>query len=111
MKTGKFIAALLSFAVMCSSPAYLLSRGNAVHGGGQTAYAYNEGAENPYNKQDDKMVKYDGSKYVQPPYWNEPHIDPRDYDGGIMLFLDKIGLEKEYAKGNAQRVYFSEVCI
>ena len=111
MKTGKFIAALLSFAVMCSSPAYLLSRGNAVHGGGQTAYAYNEGAENPYNKQDDKMVKYDGSKYVQPPYWNEPHIDPRDYDGGVMLFFDMIGLEPEYAKGKVQRVYFSAVGI
>ena len=68
-----------------------------------------EGIENPFDRQDDKEVPYDRSRWVQPADWNTPRIDPRDYDGGIMLFMDKIGLEPEYARGKVQRVYFSIV--
>lgn len=63
--------------------------------------------ENYFNKQDDKEVKYDSSYWIQPPSWNTPKIDPRDFDGWVMLFADKIGLEPEYAHGKVQRVYFS----
>lgn len=64
-------------------------------------------SDNPFDKQDDMEVPYDRTRWVQPKDWNTPKIDPRDYDGGIMLYFDKIGLELEYAKGKVQRVYFS----
>ncbi|WP_296794636.1 dockerin type I domain-containing protein [Ruminococcus sp.] len=63
--------------------------------------------ENYFNKQDDKEVRYDGSKWVQPPSWNCPTINPRNYEGGIMVFFDKIGLEPGKANGKIQRVYVS----
>ena len=64
-------------------------------------------SDNPFDKQDDMEVPYDRTRWVQPMDWNTPKIDPRDYDGGIMLYFDKIGLDPEYAKGKVQRVYFS----
>ena len=64
-------------------------------------------SDNPFDKQDDMEVPYDRTRWVQPNDWNTPKIDPRDYDGGIMLYFDKIGLDPEYAKGKVQRVYFS----
>ena len=64
-------------------------------------------SDNPFDKQDDMEVPYDRTRWVQPKDWNTPKIDPRDYDGGIMLYFDKIGLDPEYAKGKVQRVYFS----
>ena len=63
--------------------------------------------DNPFNKQNDAEVPYDGTRWVQPPEWNCPTIRPRDYQGGIMLYCDKIGLEPEYVRGKVQRVYFS----
>jgi len=69
--------------------------------------AYDERLENPYNKQDDMEVAYDGSRWRQPKEWNTPTINPKDYKGGIMLYFDKIGLEPEYAQGKVQRIYFS----
>lgn len=62
---------------------------------------------NPCNKQDDKEVPYDGSRWVQPVEWNVPTIRPKDYNGGIMLFFDKIGFDPGYANGKVQRIYFS----
>lgn len=111
MRMKKLLSAALSLAIAVAASEYYFIRSSVLSGGGQTAYAYNEGAENPYNKQDDKIVEYDGKKWVQPANWNEPRIDPRDYTGGVMLFLDKIGLEPEYARGKVQRVYFSAVGI
>lgn len=64
-------------------------------------------SENPFNKQDDAEVPYDRSRWIQPVDWNTPIINPKDYEGGVMLFFDKIGLEPEYAPGKIQRVYFS----
>ena len=64
---------------------------------------------NPCNKQDDAIVPYDGSRWIQPVEWNCPTVNPRDYQGGIMLFFDKIGLEPDTASGKVQRVYFSIV--
>jgi len=69
--------------------------------------AYAAGVENPMDKQDDKEVPYDASYWIQPSDWNTPTIDPRDYEGGIMMFFDKIGLEPEYGRGKVQRIYFS----
>ena len=66
-----------------------------------------EKLENPFNYQDDMEVPYDGRQWVQPKEWNCPTIKPKDYEGGIMLYFDKIGLEPEYAKGQVQRIYFS----
>lgn len=66
-------------------------------------------SDNPFDKQDDREVPYDASRWVQPKEWNTPAINPRDYQDGIMLFFDKIGLEQEYARGKTQRVYFSIV--
>ncbi|MCR5518472.1 MAG: hypothetical protein K6F17_07875 [Lachnospiraceae bacterium] len=62
---------------------------------------------NPCNKQDNRKVDYDGSRWVQPPEWNCPTINPRNYDGGLMIYFDKIGLEPGYANGKVQRVYVS----
>jgi len=58
---------------------------------------------NPFNKQDNKEVKYDPSPWKQSKNWT----DPKDYKGGIMLYTDKIGLQPEYARGKVQRVYIS----
>lgn len=58
---------------------------------------------NPFNKQDNKEVKYDPSLWKQSKNW----IDPKGYNGGIMVYIDKIGLEPEYARGKVQRVYIS----
>lgn len=63
--------------------------------------------ENPFDKQDDKEVPYDRTRWIQPPEWNCPKLDPRDYDGGIMLYFDKIGLEPELSAGEVQRIYCS----
>ena len=59
--------------------------------------------------QENKEVPYDGRYWIQPDEWNCPKIYSRDYEGGIMIFFDKIGLYPEYAKGNVQRVYVSVV--
>lgn len=75
----------------------------------QKLSAASEASNNPFNKQDDKEVPYDGSRWIQPREWNVTTIDPKDYKDGIMLFADKIGLDLEYAKGKVQRVYFSIV--
>ena len=66
-----------------------------------------EKIENPFNNQDNMEIQYDSKQWKQPKEWNCPAINPKDYDGGIMLYFDKIGLEPDYAKGKEQRVYFS----
>ena len=58
---------------------------------------------NPFNKQDNKEVKYDPSPWKQSKNWT----DPKGYNGGIMVYIDKIGLEPKYARGKVQRVYIS----
>lgn len=52
-------------------------------------------------------VPYDGRRWIQPADWNCPTVNPRDYDGGIMVFFDKIGLEPDNTRGKTQRVYCS----
>jgi len=64
-------------------------------------------SDNPFNKQNDMEVPYDGTRWIQPVEWNVPTVQPRDYKGGIMLFFDKIGLDPDTAAGRTQRVYFS----
>ena len=48
-------------------------------------------------------MKYDPSPWKQSKNW----IDPKGYNGGIMVYMDKIGLQPEYARGKVQRVYIS----
>ena len=50
---------------------------------------------NPFNKQDNKEVPYNPSPWKQSKNWT----DPKGYNGGIMLYVDKIGLQPEYARG------------
>ena len=111
MKTRKFLSAALTLAIMCGAPTDPLGRSFTVLSSEPASAAEPVSSDNPYNKQDDEEVLYDGSSWVQPKEWNTPKIDPRDYEGGIMLFFDKIGLEPEYAKGKVQRVYFSVVGV
>ncbi|MBR3420740.1 MAG: hypothetical protein IKG98_01545 [Ruminococcus sp.] len=111
MKTRKFLSAALTLAIMCGAPTGPLGRSFTVLSSEPASAAEPVSSDNPYNKQDDEEVLYDGSSWVQPKEWNTPKIDPRDYEGGIMLFFDKIGLEPEYAKGKVQRVYFSVVGV
>ena len=98
----KAFAALLSAALTCGAIQALQFTSEpfpaAVEAAGESY--------NPCNKQDDAEVHYDGSRWIQPPEWNCPTVNPRNYQGGIMLFFDKIGLEPE-ARGKVQRVYFS----
>lgn len=99
MNEKKLIGIVLSLLMMCSLlPAFRALPADA-----------SAQSENPFNKQDDAEVPYDRSRWIQPVDWNTPTVDPRDYEGGVMLFFDKIGLEPEYAPGKIQRVYFS--CI
>ena len=93
MQLRKLFTALILFLLIC----YV----SAVRASAQT--------ENPYNKQDNTEVAYDRSKWVQPPEWNTPPINPRDFEGYVMIFADKIGLEPEDAPGKPQRVYVSIV--
>ena len=72
-----------------------------------SVYTEDEGMDNPFDRQDDMEVPYDRSRWIQPAGWNVPRIDPKDYEGGIMLYFDKIGLEPEQAGGKVQRFYFS----
>lgn len=92
----------------------LLMCGTGFPAGSQPRYFYAaaemqqaDASENPFNKQDDKEVPYDGSRWIQPNDWNCPTVNPKDYQGGIMLYFDKIGLEPAYAPGKTQRVYVS----
>ena len=48
-------------------------------------------------------MKYDPSPWKQSKNWT----DPKGYNGGIMVYMDKIGLQPEYARGKVQRVYIS----
>ena len=68
-----------------------------------STYAKPYDPSNPFNKQDNKEVKYDPSPWKQSKNW----IDPKGYNGGIMVYIDKIGLQPEYARGKVQRVYIS----
>lgn len=92
----------------------LLMCGTGFPAGSQPRYFYAaaemqqaDASENPFNKQDDKEVPYDKSRWIQPKDWNCPTVNPKDYQGGIMLYFDKIGLEPAYAPGKTQRVYVS----
>ncbi|WP_295154123.1 dockerin type I repeat-containing protein [uncultured Ruminococcus sp.] len=68
-----------------------------------------EDHENYFDRQDDREVEYDRSKWIQPQAWNCPKIDPKNYKGSIMLFFDKIGTEGDFSNGKVQRVYASIV--
>lgn len=110
---NSYFTGLLSHAVTLKEPATAtastLSRSDLITSASLTKKlsVSSVKTENPFNKQDDKEVIYDGSCWVQPKEWNVPIINPRNYEGGIMLFFDKIGLEPGYANGKTQRIYFS----
>lgn len=63
--------------------------------------------ENPFNHQDNREVPYNGSYWIQPREWNCPIVDPKNYQGGIMIYFDKIGLDHERSRGLTQRIYVS----
>ena len=107
----KMIGTMLSFALICGTVQQRPIPAAAEEQQTETQ-AFPDAAapaplENPFDRQDDKAVDYDRSSWVQPPEWNCPKINPRDYQGGVMLFFDKIGLEPELSRGKVQRVYFS----
>ena len=68
---------------------------------------YSEITENPFDRQDDMEVPYEGKQWIQPKEWNCPIIKPKDYKGSIMLYFDRIGIDPQYAKGTVQRIYCS----
>ena len=101
MSIKKFTAAFMSCVLACCavvSPATV----------SVSAETYN-GSENPCNRQDDMEVPYDRTAWIQPESWNSPKYDPRDYEGWIMIFADKIGLDLKDAPGKVQRIYISLV--
>ena len=100
----KKITALLISCVLIFCPTFLSSDLSVQH----VSAAY-EGSENPCNRQDDMEVLYDRHSWVQPADWNCSVVDPRDFEGWIMIFADKIGLDPEYAPGKVQRIYVSLV--
>lgn len=99
MKIRKILSLTAAFMLIFTLSAFLPK-------GTLTAVALDH---NPCNDQDNTEVPYDGSNWLQPPEWDCPIIDPRDYTGSIMLFFDKIGLDYESARGHTQRVYVSVV--
>ncbi len=100
MNPVKMIAALMAVTLTCCA---IQSLCHAF----QPFSAAAEASDNPCNKQDDAEVPYDGSRWVQPVEWNCPTVNPRNYQGGIMLYGDKIGLDPDFAPGKTQRIYFS----
>lgn len=114
MIINRFISAMTSLAIVllvynCFQDSIINTNSITSSTSNDTIVVSETESENPFNKQDDKEVRYDRSRWKQPLEWNCPTIDPRDYEGGIMLFFDKIGLEPEWARGKVQRVYFSIV--
>ncbi|MCR4793725.1 MAG: hypothetical protein K5898_00820 [Ruminococcus sp.] len=93
---GIITAAAMLFSLICCTVAFT-----------QQPTVTTAASDNPFNKQNDMEVPYDGSRWIQPVEWNVPTVKPRDYKGGIMLFFDKIGFDAEAARGRTQRVYFS----
>lgn len=106
MITRKLLAAALSLTIAVTASAFSFGD-SALCGGGLTAAAASELLENPFDRQNDEEVPYDGSYWEQPREWNAPKINPKDYDGGIMLYFDKMSMDAEYARGKTQRIYFS----
>lgn len=100
----KKITALLISCALIFCPTFLSSDLSVQH----VSAAY-EGSENPCNRQDDTEVQYDGKRWVQPADWNCSAVDPRDFEGWIMIFADKIGLDLKDAPGKVQRIYVSLV--
>ena len=100
----KKITALLISCALIFCPTFLSSDLTLHH----VSAAY-EGSDNPCNRQDDMEVQYDGKRWVQPPDWNCSAVDPRDFEGWIMIFADKIGLDLKDAPGKVQRIYVSLV--
>lgn len=123
MNCKKAFGTFLSFVLSCSMiqavndsfPSFRASAENqqAVSGsetavsGRLIASEDDEISDNPFDKQDDMEVPYDRTRWIQPAEWNCPAIDPKDYEGGVMLYFDKIGLQPEHAAGVVQRIYFS----
>lgn len=106
MTLRKILAAALSLTIAVTASEFSFG-GSVLHGDGLTAAAVSELYENPFDRQDDEEVPYDGSYWIQPREWNVPKINTKEYDGGIMLYFDKISMDAEYARGKTQRVYFS----
>ena len=100
----KKITALLISCALIFCPTFLSSDLSVQH----VSAAY-EGSDNPCNRQDDTEVQYDGKRWVQPADWNCSAVDPRDFEGWIMIFADKIGLDLKDAPGKVQRIYVSLV--
>jgi hypothetical protein len=108
MNLKKMIAALLSCVLTCGAIQSVNCSSRQSSAAVEAQQTVAAGAsDNPCNKQDDMEVPYDGRRWIQPVQWNCPTINPRNYDGGIMLFFDKIGLDPERTPGKVQRVYFS----
>lgn len=108
MNLKKCFAALLSCSLLCGAGSISDNTARVLHAAAESQPSEAAGStDNPCNKQDDREAPYDSSRWIQPAEWNCPTVNPRDYDGGIMLFFDKIGLEPSYAPGKIQRVYFS----
>ena len=101
MRLRKILAAALSLAIICGAPPCLRGSSITALGSGQASIP------NPFNKQNDEEVLYDGKSWVQPVEWNVPTINTREYNGSIMLFFDKISFDPENVRGKTQRVYFS----
>lgn len=109
---NRFISAITGFTFVFSvchpsTSSIIRTNSAAVTANRHIVAESDSGLENPFNNQDDMEVPYDRKSWIQPREWNCPKIDPKDYQGGIMIFFDKIGLEPYDARGKVQRIYCS----
>ena len=58
--------------------------------------------ENPFDKQDNKEVVYDDSKWQQPKWLGNVPIDPNDYKGNAKVWFDKVTISYEEAMKKAK---------
>lgn len=57
------------------------------------------------NKQDNNEAPYDGSYWKQPERWGSDPVDPEEYTGDVRIWLDKVTVKSNEARGKVQRVY------
>ena len=96
MKIRKLIAAALSLVMLGGAVTY---NAPALREYSITAYA----VDNPCDKQDNKEVPYDGSKWIQPTKWDLDPIDPDEYTGNAKVWFDKVTIPYDEAAEKAKK--------
>ncbi|MBR5684286.1 MAG: hypothetical protein IKW96_13615 [Ruminococcus sp.] len=112
MKMTRFISVISAAAIsLCcisvSSAAAAVSANNDI----SALSANKQAGYNPCNKQDNKEVPYDGSKWLQPKKWGSTKVDPNNYKGKAKLWFDKVSITVNDARSMADAGEVQRICF